>query len=172
MSEINMAYDKNTALYIRDFFIKQGFTIEGAYGMLANIYAGSKFCSNHSENRLGLTDEVYTAQVDIGHYKSFCTDKSGYGLVQWRLPKRKTAFSDFAKQWRVSVSNEKMQLHFIMMEIKNSYPNVLSKLTKSHDIVECAKFVMTRYIRPTDQSVFAKNKCANYGIQLYKDLEK
>lgn len=176
MANISMKYDKNTAIRIRDFLKKQGLTIEGTYGMMANMYVESGFISINAQNsymtKLGMTDKSYTAKVDSGEYKNFCTDRVGYGLVQHTSAGRKTALYNYAKSCGVSIGDENMQLNFIMMELSNDYKAVLNKLKTSHDIAECAKYVMLKFERPANQSVSNQNKRANYGLQLHKDLEK
>lgn len=173
---IMMKYDKPTALRIRDFLIKQGLTIEGAYGMMANIYSESGFRSNNAQNscmtRLGMTDEIYTAKVDSGEYKNFITDRVGWGLCQWTSSGRKQSLLNYAKEQKKSIADETMQLNYLMKELKTSYKTVLNVLTTSHDISECAKYVMTKFERPANQSQENQSRRASYGIQLFNDLEK
>ena len=65
-----MKYDNPTTLRIRDFLLKQGLTIEGTYGLMANLYTESGFRSNNAQNsyitKMGANDEIYTARVDSG----------------------------------------------------------------------------------------------------------
>ena len=173
---ITMKYDKPTALRIRDFLIKQGLTIEGAYGMMANIYSESGFRSNNAQNscmtRLCMTDEIYTAKVDSGEYKDFITDRVGWGICQWTSSGRKQNLLNYAKEQNKSIADETMQLNYLMKELKTSYKTVLNVLTTSHNISECAKCVMTKFERPANQSEENQNKRASYGIQLFNDLEE
>lgn len=173
---ITMKYDKPTALRIRNFLIKQGLTIEGVYGLMANIYCESGFRANNAQNscmtRLGMTDETYTAKVDSGEYKNFTIDRVGYGICQWTSSGRKTNLFNFAKSQNKSIGDETMQLNFLMQELNTSYKNVLNVLKTSHDISECAKYVMTKFERPANQSNENQNKRASYGIQLFNDLEE
>lgn len=173
---ITMKYDKPTALRIRDFLIKQGLTIEGAYGMMANIYSESGFRSNNAQNscmaRLGMTDEIYVAKVDSGEYKDFATDRVGFGLCQWTSAGRKTGLLSYAKEQKKSIADETMQLNYLMKELKASYKTVFNVITTSHDVSECAKYVMTKFERPANQSQENQSRRASYGIQLFNDLEK
>ena len=113
---IIMKYDKPTALRIRNFLIKQGLTIEGAYGMMANIYCESGFRANNAQNscmtRLGMTDEIYASKVDSGEYKNFTTDRVGWGLCQWTSSGRKTSLLTYAKEQKKSIADETMQLNY------------------------------------------------------------
>lgn len=171
-----MNYDRETAIRTRDFLLSNGLTIEGAYGLMANLYAESGFRSNNAQNsymtKMGMTDEIYTAKVDSGEYKDFVTDAVGYGLAQWTSFGRKQALYNYAKSNNVSISNETMQLNFLMVELSTSYKTTLNVLKNSHDIRDCAKYVMTKFERPADQSENAQNKRADYGEQLYSDLEE
>lgn len=172
---ITMKYDKTTALRIRDFLIKQGLTIEGVYGLMANIYCESGFRANNAQNscmtRLGMTDETYTAKVDRGEYKDFVVDRVGYGICQWTSSGRKSGLLNYAKDHNKSIADETMQLNYLIKELKTSYKTVFNMLTTSHDISECAKYVMTKFERPANQSESNQNIRASYGLQLYEDLE-
>ena len=169
-----MNYDKNTAIRIRNFLLSQGLTIEGVYGMMANIYSESGFRSNNAQNsymnKMGMTDESYTVKVDNGTYTNFVFDRVGYGLCQWTSSGRKQNLYNYAKSCNKSIGDETMQLNFLMKELNGSYKTVLNILKTSRNISECAKYVMTKFERPSDQSVMAQNKRANYGIQLFDEL--
>lgn len=172
---IILNYDKNAAIRIRDFLLSQGLTLEGTYGMMANIYTESGFRSNNAQNscmtKLGMTDETYTVQVDNGQYTAFCTDRVGYGLCQWTSSGRKTGLFNYAKNQKLSIGDETMQLNYLVYELSTAYKLVFNKLKTSHDISECAKYVMLKFERPANQSEENQNKRASYGLQLYKELE-
>lgn len=170
-----MIYDITTAIRIRNFLIDQGMTREGAYGMLANIYSESGFMANNLQNsgnrKLGWSDAQYTANVDCGTYAKFITDSIGYGLCQWTTSGRKQALLNFAKSVGLSIGDENMQLHFLLFELQSSYKNVWRLLTTSHDIGQCAKYVMLKFERPKNKTTSNQKARANYGYQLYKDIE-
>lgn len=167
-----MNYNKETAIRIYKALIKEGMTNAGAYGMMANIYAESCFVSNNAQNsgnkRLGLTDAEYTAQIDNGT-RNFI-DSIGYGLCQWTSSGRKKGLLDFAKSLGKSVGDESMQIAWLIQELKTSYKKVWSLLTTSNDISECAKYVMTKFERPANQSEANQNVRANYGLTLENEL--
>ncbi len=175
MATVKMSYDKNTALRIKAFLLSKGLTLAGAYGMMANIYSESGFRSNNAQNscmaKLGMTDEIYTARVDNREYTNFIFDRVGYGICQWTSSGRKQNLIHYAKSCGKSIGDETMQLNFLMQELNGSYKSVLKVLTTSQDISECAKYVMTKFERPANQSEENQNKRANYGIQLFNDLE-
>ena len=166
-----MKYDKSTALRIRDFLLKQGLTVEGTYGLMANLYTESGFRSNNAQNsymtKMGITDEIYTSRVDSGEYKDFVIDKVGYGLAQWTSSGRKQALYNYSKSNNVSISNETMQLNFLLKELSTSYKSTLNVLKTSHSIRDCAKYVMTKFERPADQSQAARNKRAGFSKSFY-----
>lgn len=173
---IKMTYDKATAIRIRDYLLSQGLTLEGTYGMMANIYTESGFRSNNAQNsymnKMGMTDEEYTSKVDSGEYTNFVFDKIGYGLTQTTSSGRKQGLLNYARSLNKSIGDETMQLEYLMIELSSAYKSTLNFLKSSHDIRESAKYVMTKFERPADQSESAQNKRADYGEQLYEDLEK
>lgn len=170
-----MNYDKPTAKRLRNFFLDKGLTLEGTYGLLANIYAESSFKSNNAQNsymtKMGMTDETYTTKVDNGEYTNFIFDGVGYGLCQWTSCGRKQNLLNYAKSCNKSIGDETMQLNFLMQELTGSYKAVLNILKTSRNISECAKYVMIKFERPADQSTTAQNRRANYGITLFDELE-
>ncbi len=95
-----------------------------ASGILANIKAESSFRNNNLEGiyekSLGYSDATYTAAVDSGEYKNFCTDKAGYGLFQWTSEERKTEYYNFVKERGVSISDITAQLDFFAIEIQSN----------------------------------------------------
>ncbi len=172
---IKMSYDKNTAIRIKNFLLSNGLTLEGTYGLMANLYTESGFRSNNAQNscmtKLGMTDEIYTTKVDNGEYSNFIFDRVGYGICQWTSSGRKQNLINYAKSCGKSIGDETMQLNFLMQELSTGYRSVLKVLTASHDISECAKYVMTKFERPANQSKENQNKRAKYGIQLFNELE-
>ena len=172
---IKMTYDKATAIRIRDYLLSKGLTLEGTYGMMANIYTESGFRSNNAQNsymnKMGMTDEEYTAKIDSGEYANFVLDKVGYGLAQWTSSGRKQGIFNYAKSLNKSIGDENMQLDYLMIELTTAYKSVLNFLKSSRDVRESAKYVMTKFERPANQSKSAQNKRADYGEQLYEDLE-
>lgn len=172
---IKLNYNKETVIRIRDFLLKQGMTLEGAYGMLANLYVESGFRSNNAQNscvkKLGWTDEEYTAKVDNGEYQNFATDRIGYGLWQSTSSGRKQGLLNYAKSLNKSIGDESMQLNYLMVELSTAYKAVLNVLKTSHDISECAKYVMLKFERPANQTEENQNKRASYGLQLFEEIE-
>ena len=172
---VKMAYDRATALKIRDFLASKGLTTCGVYGMMANIYTESGFRADNAQNsymsKIGMTDAEYTQKVDSGEYTNFVNDKVGYGLVQWTSAGRKQGLLNYARNTGKSIGNEGMQLEYLMYELSTAYKSTFDFLKTSNNIRDCAKHVMTKFERPADQSEAAQNNRADYGEQLYKDLE-
>lgn len=91
-------------------------------GIMANLRAESGFIStnlqNSYESKLGYSDLEYTAAVDNGSYNDFVGDKAGYGLAQWTYWSRKQKLLDYAKSKNTSIGDYKMQLDFLISELK------------------------------------------------------
>lgn len=170
-----MAYDRATALRIRDFLASKGLTTGGIYGMMANLYTESGFRADNAQNsymsKMGMTDAEYTQKVDSGEYANFVADKVGYGLAQWTSAGRKQGLLNYAKNTGKSIGNEGMQLEYLISELSTAYKSTFDFLKTSNNVRDCAKYVMTKFERPADQSEAAQNNRADYGEQLHEDLE-
>lgn len=146
----------------------------GVCGLMGNLQAESGLKSNNMQNsyesKLGMNDETYTAAVDSEAYGNFRTDCVGYGLAQWTSEGRKTGLYNYAKNLKVSIGNEDMQIDYILVELTTAYKNVLSVLQSAKSVKEASDCVVTKYERPADQSEAVLNKRAAYGEKLYKEL--
>ena len=75
------------------FLKNNGLTDAVVAGLMGNLQAESglnpKNLENTYNNKLGLSDEEYTEQVDKGQYNNFVKDSAGYGLAQWTYYTRK-----------------------------------------------------------------------------------
>lgn len=144
----------------------------GVAGAMGNIEAESGLISNNLQNsvekRLGMTDEEYTAAVDNGSYKNFCTDRGGYGLCQWTSAGRKTGLLNFAKSKGVSIGNEDMQIEWLLHELRTSYKGVLSALKGAKSVKEASDVFMCKFERPANQSDANKAARAARGMKYYE----
>lgn len=144
----------------------------GAAGAMGNIEAESGLRANNLqnsvENRLGMTDEEYTAAVDNGSYVDFCTDRGGYGLCQWTSAGRKTGLLNFAKSKGVSIGNEDMQIEWLLHELRTSYKGVLSALKGAKSVKEASDVFMCKFERPANQSDANKAARAARGMKYYE----
>lgn len=126
--------------------------IYGVCGLMANIEAESGTRSDNAQNsymiKMGLTDAEYTRMVDDGSYSDFCIDRVGYGLCQWTSSGRKTGLYNYAKNTGRSISDENMQIEWLIHELKTSYKNVLEVLKNAASIKEASDIVVLKYERP------------------------
>jgi len=153
----------------------KGFTIQGAYGIFANLVSECSMKSNNLQNngntRLAMSDAEYTAAVDAGTYTKFGTDRYGYGLCQWTYPSRKANLLEFAKAAAKSIADWKMQIDFMCKELQG-YPKLFALLKSTTSIKEASDAFMCEFERPADQSNDAKDKRAARGQEYYDKYEK
>ena len=146
----------------------------GVFGLMGNLKAESDLRANNLQDtyslKFGMTDEEYTKAVDNGSYTNFVKDSAGYGLAQWTYWSRKQKLLQYAQAYGCSISNEDMQIDFMIDEFKSNYPTVLTVLKNAASIREASDCVLTQYERPADQSESVKVKRALYGERLMKQL--
>lgn len=147
----------------------------GVCGLMGNLKAESGLVSNNLQNtyntKLGLTDQEYTEKVDNGSYVNFVHDSAGYGLAQWTFYSRKQNLLYFAKSKRTSIGDEKMQVEFLLNEIKG-YSSVWKVLVNAKTIKEASDAVLTGYEKPANQSESVKKTRAGYGQEIYDTIFK
>jgi hypothetical protein len=176
-SEVKPATPKScvnmTEKEIWDYLVKAGLTKAGVAGLMGNLYAecGLKACNlqNNGNNKLGLTDEQFTAKVDSGEYskETFIRDGYGYGLAQWTYWSRKQAFYEYVVSKGASIGCCKTQLEYLVKEI-SGYKAVINVLKTTASVREASDIVLLQYERPADQSEAVQVKRANFG-QVYYD---
>ena len=154
----------NNAEKIWNYLIEKGLTKEGAAGLMGNIYAESGLIPNNLqdtyEQKLGYTNESYTAAVDSGKYVGFVGDSAGYGLCQWTYWSRKKGLLDAAKAAKKSIGDIEVQLDFMMKELAG-YSGLLYTLKTTRSLQTASDMVLTEYERPADQSGAMKSKRAS-----------
>ncbi|CAK7036370.1 MAG: hypothetical protein BACD_00127 [Bacteroides rodentium] len=154
------------------YFKGQGLNDCGVSGLLGNLKAESNCIATNLQNtynkKLNITDEEYTRLVDGGNYPDFITDKAGYGLAQWTYWSRKAALLSYAQDKHKSIGDAGMQCEFLMYELRNSYPTVLSALKTAKSVREASDVVLLQFERPADQSEKVRKKRAEYGQAFYE----
>lgn len=162
----------DTSKQIWLFLKSHGLNDYGAAGLMGNLYAESGLnpqnLQNSYEKKLGYTDATYTAAVDSGAYSNFVRDSAGYGLAQWTYWSRKQGLLDFCKAAGASIGNLDTQLGFLLKELSESFPGVLSVLKTAASIREASNAVLFDFERPANQGSSVQNKRASYG-QVYFD---
>lgn len=137
-----------------EFFKSCGLSAYGSAAIVANIYAESNMDSENLENiynsRWKITNKEYVQKVDTTAYNF--NDGAGFGLCQWTYRSRKVALQEYAKFVGKSIGDAQMQMEFIMLELKNDYKSLLTKLQNSKDVEMLTKAVMVDYERPADVS--------------------
>lgn len=99
-----------------------GFSEIAVAGAMGNFQQESGYKTNNLQDKYnekwGLSDEEYTAQVNSGSYTNFSDDYGGYGLVQWTFPSRKRGLYEYAiNQKKTSIDDENMQIEYLVAEI-------------------------------------------------------
>ena len=143
----------------------------GAAGLMGNLDAESELRPNNLQNtyegKLGMADAEYTELVDKGSYKNFGNDRAGYGLAQWTHSARKAALLAFAKKTGKSVGDLEVQLRFLMQELEDSFPSVLSVLKTATTVKAASDIVLTDFEKPSDQSEGVKSRRTKCGQTYY-----
>lgn len=183
MAVINRASEVEAYYYFR----AQGMTHEGAIGAIDNLEAESDgFYANRMEYLLvrrlkeagyNYTDESYTAAIDSGkitleEYMHPLPGKQyGHGLAQWTSPGRKAGLYRLAKQKGVSISDLKMQLEYLIYELKNTYKNVWNVLTTATSIRSASDYFLVHFEVPANTGEAVRKGRADRGYAFEKYLE-
>ena len=142
----------------------------GAAGLMGNLYAESalnpKNLQNNGNKALGMTDDEFTAAMDVGAYGNFVNDGYGYGLAQWTYHSRKAALLAYVRERGVSVGDLAAQLGFLCKELEQ-YPSVLTALKTAASVRGASDVVLKQYERPADQGTVVQEKRASYGEKYF-----
>lgn len=143
---------------------------------MGNMQQESGFRTNNVEDRSGIQDEVYTANVDNGSYtrQDFMYDGGkayGYGLCQWTFNSRKAGLYDFAKRRGVSIADEQMQIDWMMEEMHQSeFKSVYRTLMTDSTLKSMTSKFMCVYENPADQSEEAINYRVSLASAIYQEF--
>ena len=170
-----------------NYFRKQGMTVAGAIGAIANLEAESDgFYPDRVEylclNRLkaagkNYTKETYTAAVDSGKisYDEFLHPlpgkQYGYGFAQWTSPGRKEILYKWSKERRVSIADENLQLEYLIWELKYKYQHVWKVLTKATSIKTASDYFLVHFEIPANTSETVRKGRADRGYAFEKYLK-
>lgn len=160
---------------IYDYLKSAGLTDEGALGLIGNLYAESGLkpenVQNSYEKKIGMSDWEYVEAVDNGTYSGDdFIDGIGFGIAQWTFSTRKAALYEYIKAKNLSIASLEGQLGFLIYELGTSYPSLLGLLKTTHSIKEASDAVLTKFERPTDMSESNKDRRAQIGETLAKEL--
>ena len=163
------------------YLTEQGCTDAGAAGLMGNLQHESGMAPNRVEilclKRLreqGKTynDETYTAAVDSGMIPEaefihpLPGKQYGYGLAQWTAPSRKESLYLAAKSRGVSISDLKMQLEFLVSELKISFASVWETLTTTDNVQAASDAVLLHFECPANAASMSVAR-ANTGYAIY-----
>ena len=116
---------------------ESGASDSGIAGVMANIAAESAFnpmnLENKYEQKLGYTDQSYTAAVDNGSYKDFVNDSAGFGICQWTYKTRKQGLLGRAKSNNVSIGDMGNQVSFLFQELQVGYSGLYNSIMSGND---------------------------------------
>ena len=163
-----MPHRKMGKISIWNYLRAVGLSEVGTAALMGNLQAESQLSSINVEDRCPISDEAYTAGVDNGTITF--VDKAtayGYGLAQWTFEPRKEALQKFAKLRGTSIGDERMQLDFLMVELRTDYPRLLSYLQSTNDLWTATERVCYEFENPT-----FKNTLKRYSLaqEIYEEL--
>lgn len=168
--------NEDALLYFINYMESKGITKNGIYSLLANIYAESGFVLNNLQNSgnnsLGISDEEYTRQVDVG-MRNFL-DSKGYGWCQWTSSGRKNGLYLLAKSKGLSIASKEVQTEYIYQELSKSYKSVLKYLVDvSKTLEECTIKVMVSYEAPANKNKESyQQKRVGYAKEIAEHFEE
>ncbi len=166
---------------IWDKLLAAGLTPAGAAGLMGNLQAESglnpRNLQNVCEEKLGFTDEAYTAAVDCGTYGSFVTDGAGYGLAQWTHPSRKAALLAYARARGSSIGDLDMQIDYLLQELQGLFKPLWDKLRATASVREASDCVLLQFERPAsisnpDRLQEVKDRRARLAQEVYDKFAK
>lgn len=161
-----------SALNIINRLINAGMSVNGALGMWGNIDKESEGgISNNVENgRSQYDDATYTRYVDEGRLE-FVHDFIGYGICQWTFWSRKQGLLDLARSRGVSISDENMQVDFLISELKSpQYIKVWNYCCDPNvSIYDATHYVMVNFEKPARDTTDERYQRAINAYNTYKD---
>lgn len=163
------------------YLTEQGCTDAGAAGLMGNLQHESGMAPNRVEilclKRLReqgktYTDETYTAAVDSGMIPEtefihpLPGKQYGYGLAQWTAPSRKESLYLAAKSHGVSISDLKMQLEFLVSELKINFSEVWDTLVTTDNVHTASDAILLHFEQPANAASMSAAR-AETGYAIY-----
>ena len=136
----------------------EGFTIEAACSLLANIQGESAFRCDNAEDRINkvVADADYIRRADADEItfngKNFIYDNVGFGYAQWTYWSRKKFLLEFCRGRGVSIADHEAQKEFIFVEMKRDFPGIYDLCKKSHSIDELMEKLVKVWENPADHN--------------------
>ena len=163
------------------YLTEQGCTDAGAAGLMGNLQHESGMAPNRveilclkrlKEHGKTYTDETYTAAVDSGMIPEtefihpLPGKQYGYGLAQWTAPSRKESLYLAAKSHGVSISDLKMQLEFLVSELKINFSEVWDTLVTTDNVHTASDAVLLHFEQPANAASMSAAR-AETGYAIY-----
>ena len=163
------------------YLTDHGCTDAGAAGLMGNLQHESGMAPNRVEilclKRLReqgktYTDETYTAAVDSGMIPEaefihpLPGKQYGYGLAQWTAPSRKESLYLAAKSRGVSISDLKMQLEFLVSELKINFSEVWDTLVTTDNVHTASDAILLHFEQPANAASMSAAR-AETGYAIY-----
>lgn len=138
----------------------------GVAGVMGNLYAESKFDPECTYPKV----PNYIERLKNGDIskEEFVNDGVAFGIVQWRYHSRKESLWETAKMYNMQVTDLKLQLIFLLIEIK-TYKTVWETIYTTNSCIEASDVVMLRYEKPGSTTEAAKIKRSNYAQQFFNN---
>ena len=137
--------------------IQEGFTVEAAISLLANVQGESAFRCDNAEDRINrvISDEEYIRRADAGlityNGKNFIYDEVGFGYIQWTFWSRKKKFLEYCKGRGVTVADHEAQKEFIFIEMREDFPTIYKLCKTSHNVEEIMHQLVWVWENPTEK---------------------
>ena len=122
------------------------------------------------------TFDRYTKQVDDGtisraeflHPRQYDAKNHqyGYGLAQWTVESRKAGLYDRHIKLGCSIGDLKMQLDYLVEELREKFTSVYKVLTTTHNIREASDIVLYKFEAPAHAENYADARY-DYAKQFY-----
>ena len=148
---------------------------KGVSALMGNLQAESGLYPDRVQGDVPYSNysKEYTQQVDSGAISKddFIyngPNGGGYGLAQWTYWSRKKEYYESWKSWGYdSIGNVNLACDFLIVELRYSFPTILSALENATSIREASDIVLHDFEAPADQSESVEKLRAEMGQEIY-----
>lgn len=159
---------------IWNYFLDKGMSKYGIAGLIGNLDCESALNPKNLEDayqqKLGYTDDSYTAAVDNGTYSRFVNDCAGFGLAQWTHSSRKAGLFQLAKSSGCSIGDLELQLDFLWKELNGGFKPVLNILMNASSVRAASNAMLIQFESPLDQSISMQDRRCAISQKYYDKL--
>ena len=148
---------------------------KGVSALMGNLQAESGLYPDRVQGDVPYSNysKEYTAKVDSGviNVEEFIhngPNGGGYGLAQWTYYTRKlNLYNTWKSGGYPSIGNVNLACDFLLIELKNSFPDVYTLLKYCTTIREASDYVLHEFENPADQSTVVEELRASMGTEIY-----